>query len=411
MEKGKKWDLVALASIPLVMTLGNSMLIPVLPTIEKKINITAFQSSMIITVYSIVSIFFIPIAGYLSDQFGRKKVIIPSLIIAGIGGAISGVAAWQMKNPYWIILAGRVIQGIGSSGAFPIVIPTVGDLFKNESDVSKGLGIVETANTFGKVLSPVLGALLAAWAWFIPFLSIPVFALIAIVLVLFLVRPPKNNQEKPEGGFKQFVINTKNVLKEKGDWLYAIFFLGWVCMFVYFGFLFSFASKLENVYNVQGLKRGLIIAIPLSFLCITSFTTGKLIGQKKTVMKWVVVSGFILAASALFRLGFSTRYIWRIIFLSISAVGIGATLPSLDALVTEGIGKKQRGTITGLFSAMRLLGVALGPPVAALLMKAGDKPLFFTLTGVGLIGAIVTLIFIKPPKGQENPLQKTQPQH
>jgi MFS transporter, ACDE family, multidrug resistance protein len=56
---------ISLSSIPLVMTLGNSMLIPVLPTMEKKMSISAFQSSLIITIYSIFAIFCIPIAGYL----------------------------------------------------------------------------------------------------------------------------------------------------------------------------------------------------------------------------------------------------------------------------------------------------------------------------------------------------------
>src|SRR5690554_3124086 len=119
MEAGKKLDLIALSSIPLVMTLGNSMLIPVLPTIEKELDITHFQSSLIITVYSILAIIFIPAAGYLSDRVGRKKVIIPSLALAGVGGLVSGLAAWKIQNPFIIILAGRLIQGIGSSGAFP----------------------------------------------------------------------------------------------------------------------------------------------------------------------------------------------------------------------------------------------------------------------------------------------------
>ena len=74
--------LIALASVPLVMTLGNSMLIPILPTIEKKLHISSFQVSMIITIYSIVAILLIPIAGYLSDRWGRKMVMVPSLLIA-----------------------------------------------------------------------------------------------------------------------------------------------------------------------------------------------------------------------------------------------------------------------------------------------------------------------------------------
>ena len=77
-----KWCIVSMASIPLVMTLGNSMLIPVLPILERKVGITSFQSSMIITSYSIAAVFLIPVAGYLSDRYGRKMVIIPSLIPA-----------------------------------------------------------------------------------------------------------------------------------------------------------------------------------------------------------------------------------------------------------------------------------------------------------------------------------------
>lgn len=106
------------------------MLIPVLPLMERKLDITKLQSSLIITVYSIVAIFLIPIAGFLSDKFGRKIVIIPSLIIAGIGGLIAGWAAWKMDSPYFIILSGRILQGVGAAGAFPIVLPLIGDMFK-----------------------------------------------------------------------------------------------------------------------------------------------------------------------------------------------------------------------------------------------------------------------------------------
>lgn len=123
---------ISLSSIPLIMTLGNSMLIPVLPVMKKELGVSSFQISLIITVYSLVAIILIPIAGFLSDHFGRKKVIIPSLIIAAAGGLICGWAAWKAKNPYGLILAGRALKGIGAAGAAPIVMPLVGDMFKNE---------------------------------------------------------------------------------------------------------------------------------------------------------------------------------------------------------------------------------------------------------------------------------------
>jgi ACDE family multidrug resistance protein len=161
MMGNKKGDLAALASIPLIMTLGNSMLIPILPQISRELHISSFQVSMLITVYAVVAILLIPIAGYLSDKVGRKAVIIPSLIIAGIGGGICGVAPWFSNGMmlYWIIIAGRFLQGIGAAGAFPTVLPLVGDMFNDDKEVSKSLGIIETSNTFGKVLSPILGSL------------------------------------------------------------------------------------------------------------------------------------------------------------------------------------------------------------------------------------------------------------
>lgn len=238
--ENKKWDLVALASIPLIMTLGNSMLIPILPQISKVLGISSFKVSMLITVYAVVAILLIPIAGYLSDRYGRKKIIIPSLIIAALGGAVSAVAAWMLSGTtaYYVILAGRFLQGIGAAGAFPIVIPLVGDMFKGEEEVSKSLGIIETSNTFGKVISPILGALLGSFIWFLPFTAIPILCLISLVLVIFLVKTPKTSSNNNKQSLREFLKTTKQVLHEKGRWLYAIFAIGGIAMFGVFGVLF-----------------------------------------------------------------------------------------------------------------------------------------------------------------------------
>ncbi|MGI6776820.1 MAG: MFS transporter [Acetivibrionales bacterium] len=398
MEEKKTRDLLSLASIPLVMTLGNSMLIPVIPTIENELNISNIQSSMIITVYSIVSIVLIPFAGYLSDKLGRKKVIIPSLAIAGVGGIISGFAAWKMQNPYWLILAGRLVQGAGSSGAFPVVMPTVGDMFNNESDVSRGLGIIETANTFGKVLSPVLGSLFAAWIWFIPFWAIPVFTAISIVLVAIFVKVPEKEQAGNNQRLKEFVSQVRDIIKKNSRWLYTIFFLGLVSMFVYFGSLFYFSSSLEDKFGIQGIIRGLYIAVPLLALCVTSFITGKTIGQHKTLMKWIIFAGFLISAASLAGIIFIEHLTMMIAVLSVVNIGIGAALPSIDALITEGVEKEHRGTITCIYSSMRLLGVALGPPAIALLLKSTKTITFLSLAIIAVAAALTNLFFIKPAK-------------
>ncbi|MEH7036612.1 MFS transporter [Bacillus pseudomycoides] len=399
MLKKENCCLIALASVPLVMTLGNSMLIPILPTLEKKLHISSFQVSMIITIYSIVAIVLIPIAGYLSDRWGRKMVMVPSLLIAAIGGAITGWVSWKVENPYVWILIGRAIQGIGAAGAMPVVIPCVGDLYKDEKQVSTGLGIIETSNTFGKVLSPILGSALAAVVWFLPFWAIPVLCAVAIILLLLLVKAKKQENQAPP--FKEFIQSIGSTFQEKGRWLVAIFALGAIIMLILFGILFYLSTILEEKYNIHGIWKGCILAIPLLVLSISSYMAGKKIGDDQDVMKKCIYIGFILAATSVILPLFLKGIYLLILCLVVMGMGIGIALPCLDALITQGIEKEQRGTVTSFYSSMRFTGVAAGPPLYAYFMKGTDHEVFYLTCIFAVAGAIITIVWIKPKKNNK----------
>ncbi|KRE45947.1 MFS transporter [Paenibacillus sp. Soil724D2] len=403
-----KKQLFSIASIPLIMTLGNSMLIPVLPAIRSKLGITSLQVSLLITVYSAVAIILIPIAGYLSDRFGRKIVIIPSLIITGIGGLIAGLAAWWMDQSYAIILVGRFIQGIGAAGAFPIVIPLVGDIFKEESDVSSGLGLVETANTFGKVVSPILGSALAIVIWFLPFMFIPILCLISMLLVFYLVKSPEKKSEKTDKvTFASYLSHIRNIFKNNGRWLYAIFAIGCICMLVIFGTLYYLSDLLEEKFNVFGVIKGCILAIPLAALCISSFGTGKGIGKDERLMKWIIFAGLILLSGSILLCGMVTSIYWLITLIGLAGIGIGAALPCLDVMITRGIEKEQRGTITSIYSSTRFIGVAIGPPLASILLKISPATMFYTISGICVLASVIALFAIKPKKDEKLPQKES----
>jgi len=178
--------IAAIGSIPLILVLGNSMLIPILPTMKKELEISQFQVSLIITFFSISAAFSIPILGYLSDRFTRKAVIIPALTSYGAGGLLAGAAAAWFENPYLWILIGRVLQGIGAAGTAPIAMALTGDLFKG-NEQSRVLGLVEASNGFGKVISPIIGSLLALLVWFAAFFAFTAFCILSILLTIFFV--------------------------------------------------------------------------------------------------------------------------------------------------------------------------------------------------------------------------------
>ncbi|MFL6556691.1 MAG: MFS transporter, partial [Bacillus sp. (in: firmicutes)] len=167
-QKHKGLTITAIGSIPLILVLGNSMLIPILPKMKSELHLTQFQTSLIISVFSIAAAISIPILGYLSDRFSRKAIIIPALILYGSGGLLAGAAAAWFSNPYTWILAGRILQGMGAAGTAPIAMALAGDLFKG-AEQSKVLGLVEASNGFGKVISPIIGSLLALLFWYAAF--------------------------------------------------------------------------------------------------------------------------------------------------------------------------------------------------------------------------------------------------
>src|SRR5699024_11833914 len=86
-------------------------------------------------------------------------------------------------------------------------------------------------------------------------------------------------------------------------------------------------------------------------------------------MKWVAFNGIINAGVVVVIIPFLKHSIYFLAIFFICGAGIGMALPALDALITESLDKRVRGSVSAIYSAMRFAGVAAGPPVAALLMK------------------------------------------
>src|SRR5699024_10891055 len=183
--------------------------------------------------------------------------------------------------------------------------PLVGDMFKDDKEASTTLGIIETSNTVGKVLSPILGAVLAALIWYIPFYSIPLFCAASAFMVAFMIKN-KGGEEK-QTKFKEYLDFAKDILKEHGRWLFAVFMIGAILMFILFGFLFYLSSILEEKYDYEGVWKGIMLAVPLLALSIASFITGRKIKDNLNVMKWVTFIGIILTGASVAVIPFTDR--------------------------------------------------------------------------------------------------------
>jgi len=386
--------LAALSGVPFIMVLGNSMIIPVLTEIKNALNLSGFETSLIITLFSVPAGIIIPLAGFLSDRFGRKIVIAPSLIIYGLGGIIAGLGPLFLAgSAYPVMLGGRVLQGIGAAGTAPIAMALCGDLFTGK-ERSKSLGIIEAANGFGKVVSPILGALIGLIAWYATFLFFPVIVIPIVLAMWFLIKEPESNRSKQSIG--QYLQSIKKIFEKKSAMLLTSFFAGMTALLLLFGVLFFLSEYLESRYGLKGVIKGLALAIPVLFMSLTSYTTGALIKKKIKLMKWLVFSGLLLIAASLAVPGiFNRSTILFFVGISAAGVGTGLTLPCLNTIITSSCEAQRRGLVTSLYGSVRFFGVALGPPLFSVLMDYGRAAMFWGASGLAAAAALLALFLIR----------------
>ncbi|MFL1671650.1 MFS transporter [Paenibacillus dendritiformis] len=388
-------EYTAIATVPLVLVLGNSMLVPILPEVKRHLHLTQLQTSLIITLFSVSAGLIIPIAGYLSDRFGRKAIIIPSLIIYGAAGIVTGLGAlWES---YGLLIGFRAVQGLGAAGTASIAMALVGDLYKGAQE-SQALGLIEASNGSGKVISPILGSALALWTWTAPFFAFPVFCALSLVAVIFLIKEPERKQ-KPQP-LKTYIRNIGQIFKQQGRWLVPAFFAGALALFILFGILFYLSDILEEKpYHLKGIVKGLVLAIPLLGMVTTAYITGSLIKKNGVLIRWLMNIGLLLMAVSLGCTIFFYKNVYGFIaFITVSSIGTGLLLPCLNTMITGAVEKAQRGMITSLYSSLRFLGVAFGPPLFSWMMDKSHRLIFIVVTVLSVIALILVFLFIKPDK-------------
>jgi len=386
-SQGSFWlSVAALAGVPFIMVLGNSMLIPVLQDIKTSLSLSTVQVSLIITLFSLPAGLIIPVAGFLSDRFGRKPVIIPALIIYGLGGVIAAIASVFFKqNAFFLILAGRVLQGIGAAGTAPIAMALCGDLFKGE-DRSRSLGSIEASNGLGKVVSPILGSAIGLITWYAVFIFFPFIVIPVVLGMWFLVKePPKQASQK----LSQYLKSFAKVFKEKKGLLLSSYFSGAIALMVLFGVLFYLSEYLEQQYGLDGVPKGLVLAIPVLFMSATSFITGFVIKKEKKIMQVLVITGLVIMAAALAFLPLSKGVVIYFAAVSIIGIGTGLVLPCLNTLITSAATIEERGLVTSLYGSVRFFGVAFGPPLYGYLLARDTGLMFWSSAGLALAGAAV----------------------
>ncbi|HEY7081990.1 MAG TPA: MFS transporter [Nitrososphaeraceae archaeon] len=199
------WKVVAILSlIATMVTYAETMLIPAIPDLIRDFHVSYNASSWLITMYLLAGAVMTPIAGKLSDIYGRKKILLMIMIVYAIGVTVAA-----SSNTFYTMLIARSLQGVGM-GMFPIAYTMIRSQFPR-SKISIGQGIITSMYASGSVIGLVVGGgIIHYYGWHATFITvIPVsIALLFIIWKFVNVKDHRYEYINSNGG--NYETNNKN---------------------------------------------------------------------------------------------------------------------------------------------------------------------------------------------------------
>jgi MFS family permease len=193
-----------LSSTLLVVFFSETMLLPAIPEIMKDFSISYGTAAWIFSSYLIVAAVMTPIAGKMSDLYGKKKVLLVLLTLY-----VAGIAAGGFAHNITFLLASRIIQGVGLA-AVPAAFSLLRDTFP-PAKLAIAVGVFGSAYSAGSVVGLLAGAtIIQSFGWHSTFFSIVPFAAAVTIMIAKFVRENKGQltattSAQESTGKKQYV--------------------------------------------------------------------------------------------------------------------------------------------------------------------------------------------------------------
>ncbi|MFW9941222.1 MAG: MFS transporter [Candidatus Thorarchaeota archaeon] len=369
-----------------VDSLGYVMVMPLLPGIAKGLGASDLLYGILISSNAIMILIFGPIWGKLSDNYGRK----PLLVISQIG---TGIAFFTLifSDSILIIFLGRIIDGM-FSGQMPIVRAYISDITTPQTRASH-LGKIMAGFTSSMIIGPFIGGVLGYYNWRYPMIFACFFTIISIILTLTLLveSMPKERIQDLKMQVQMRLESseeTSGILnKEVGLRFVEIFILSLISMI----FSTSFTLVLFNRYSANALVIGTIMAVSGANIMIYGLVFMKRLIQRigeKRMFFWGM-GIFIL----LFMIYPYLEELWMLYFFIVpygfAAASIG---PLISSNITKAIGPEKQGRLGGWTTNLSAISMTISPLIATVLLQIGglsfgfEDKIFFSLNSYELIG-------------------------
>jgi DHA1 family tetracycline resistance protein-like MFS transporter len=344
---------------------GFGIVIPVLPFYveEPKFDASPSTVGLLFASYSIMQLVFSPILGRLSDRYGRRPVLLLSLIGTGVGFLMLGLA-----TTLWMLFAGRIIDGI-SGGNISTAQAYIADITTPENR-AKGMGLIGAAFGLGFVFGPAIGGVLSRWGTHVPFLFAAGLAF-ANALLLYFALPETVTSEHParvsasaRGRWTQLAQALKQSRLALILLIYFLFVTAFSIMTTSFG-LFTMYRFGYDAHDTGWL----FVFVGVIGAIIQGGLIGRLVRRFGELP--LVVVGALLFSASLFAMPLTTPQTGLLTLLVVGAtfaVGNSLSTPALTGLASKSVGRGEQGGVLGVTQSVASLSRTVGPLIASYLI-------------------------------------------
>lgn len=348
--------LILMLNMFIVMT-GIGLVIPIMPTIVHDFGAGGKTFGFLIATFAFAQFLFSPLAGDLSDRYGRKKSIVFGLILFS-----SAQFLFAFSNHLALLYVSRLIGGIGGAFLIPSIMAFVADITTVETR-AKGMGRLGAAMSFGFVVGPGAGGFLAAFGLRAPFIIAGTVAALAALLSIFFLKEPV--KEAVQSATKQ----RESLLKQLALSVKKPYFILLVMMFTLSFGLSNYQSTISLFTDEKfGFSPSdisiLMVTGGLVGVIVQAFVLNRVLERfgEVRIMNTMLVVAAISMVGILFATGFVS-------VLAISAVFFTAASllrPSINTTISKMAGNEQ-GFAAGMNNAYMSIGNMIGPALAGTL--------------------------------------------
>lgn len=376
----------------LIDVTGFGIIIPVIPALLKDLiggdlSQAAVYGGWLLFAYAIVQFFFSPVIGNLSDQYGRRPILLFSLLGFGIDYVLTAFAptiAW--------LFVGRILAGI-TGASMTTATAYIADVSPPEKR-AQNFGLVGAAFGFGFIIGPVIGGLLGQFGPRAPFIAAAVLAFLNVLYGYFIL--PESLAPENRRKFEWKRANPVGSLVQIRKYPVIVGLVGSLVL------LYIAAHATQSTWSYFTMERfgwnEAWVGISLGAVGImVAIVQGGLIriinpwlGQKRSVYV-----GLILYAIGFTLFAFATKGWMMFAFLVPYCLG-GIAGPALQGIISGQVPANEQGELQGALTSLVSLTSIIGPPLMTNLFAyfTGNKAPFYFPGAAFFAAALLTIVSV-----------------